>query len=159
MTLDISARIASRQRLDWWPCDTAILGDDIVVSGISLRQLAEVSGTPAVYRGESVAGADVETDVVITRVTEIAAHRVGMPIVLTDVRLDNLRLVWSAAKRVDGAAPSSRRLRDRRMLVVRCPSNVPLQSCDNVLVMSLPADLRPGNLLAIPTRPLPARVS
>ena len=144
--------------LDWWPESTVVSPDDIVVTDVSLRRLVDVCGTPAVHSGASVrASARHEessperTAVLVTRVLAMARHRTGRPVVQVDARLGNLRLIWSQARRV-GGKPTARA---RAFLLVRNPSTLDLSEAEDVLAVSLPANLRVGDLLAIPSRPLP----
>jgi hypothetical protein len=144
--------------LDWWPERTTVSTDDIVVTGVSLRRLVDVCGTPAVHSGSSGtantgrSGSTTErTAVLVTRVLAMTRHRAGCPVVQVDARLGNLRLLWSQARRVGGKSTS----RSRAVLLVRNPSTIDLADSDDVLSVSLPANLRVGDLLAIPSRPLP----
>jgi hypothetical protein len=148
--------------LDWWPEGTTVSADDIVVAGVSLRRLVDVCGTPAVHSGSSVSGASVSvgnrrgtstterTAVLVTRVLAMTHHRAGCPVGQVDARLGNLRLIWSQARRVGGTAS-----RTRTVLLVRNPSTLDLADADDVISVSLPANLRAGDLLAIPSRPYP----
>ena len=144
--------------LDWWPERTTVSSDDIVVTDVSLRRLVDVCGTPTVHSGASVSVATrhqesspERTAVLVTRVLAITRHRTGRPVVQVDARLGNLRLIWSQARRV-GGKPTSRA---HTVLLVRNPSTIDLAEADDVLAVSLPANLRVGDLLAIPSRPLP----
>jgi hypothetical protein len=144
--------------LDWWPERTVVSSDDIVVADVSLRRLVDVCGTPAVHSGASVClgahdqeRAPERTAVLVTRVLAMTRHRTGCPVVQVDARLGNLRLIWSQARRV-GGKPSAR---ERTVLLVRNPSTIDLPAAEDVLAVSLPANLRVGDLLAIPSRPYP----
>jgi hypothetical protein len=142
--------------LDWWPEGTEVSPDDIVVAGVSLRRLVDVCGTPAVHSGSSV-GARIDqrtaerTGVLVTRVVAVTRHRAGIPVVQVDARLGDLRLIWSQARRVGGKSTS----RIRPVLLVRNPSTIDLADTEDVISVSLPANLRVGDLLAIPSRPFP----
>ena len=144
--------------LDWWPERTVVSSDDIVVSDVSLRRLVDVCGTPAVHSGVSVASAlgarwrTVDrTAVLVVRVVGMARHRGGCRVVQVDARLDNLRLIWSQARRVGGA----KAVRARNVLIVRKPSTLDIADSEDVIAASLPANLSVGDLIAIPSRPLP----
>jgi hypothetical protein len=144
--------------LDWWPEGTIVSPDDIVVSEVSLRRLVDVCGSPAVHSGASASSTlgahspTVErTAVLVARVVAMARHRGGCRVVQVDARLDNLRLIWSQAQRVGGAKTA----RARSVLLVRKPSTVDISESDDVILASLPANLRVGDLIAIPSRPLP----
>jgi hypothetical protein len=144
--------------LDWWPEHTVVSSDDIVVTDVSLRRLVDVCGTPAVHSGASVrAGTDrresapERTAVLVTRVLAMTRHSTGSPVVQVDARLGNLRLIWSQARRI-GGKPTHR---TRTVLLVRNPSTTDITDTNDVLAVSLPANLRVGDLLAIPSRPFP----
>jgi hypothetical protein len=157
MTLGLALH-AQTAHLEWWPVDTDVRSDDIVIEGTSLRHLAQVWGTPAIHSGESVdaltgctSAAGERTGVLVVRVIALAEHSTGGRIVQVDARLDNLRLIWSEARRVGGGLVR----RTRRVLVVRRPSTEDLVDTEDVIVVSLPRNLTVGDLLAIPSRPLP----
>jgi hypothetical protein len=144
--------------LDWWPEHTTVSDNDIVVTGVSLRRLVDVCGTPAVHSGASGSfgnerdkSTTERTGVLVTRVVAMTRHSAGRPVVQVDARLGNLRLIWSQARRV-GGKPASR---TRHVLLVRDPSMVDLAETDDVISVSLPANLGVGDLLAIPSRPFP----
>jgi hypothetical protein len=152
--------------LDWWPEGTTVSAHDIVLADVSLRRLADVWGTPAVHSGgpsnvfrDSTPGlhgsTGARTAVLVVRVVATARHRAGCRVVQVDARLDNLRLIWSEARRVGG----SQTARARRVLLVRRPSRVDLAETEDVISVSLPANLRVGDLLAIPSRPLPVELA
>jgi hypothetical protein len=144
--------------LDWWPENTVVSHDDIVVRDVSLRRLVDVCGTPAVHSGASANSARsahwpmVErTAVLVVRVVAMARHRGGCRVVQVDARLDNLRLIWSQARRVGGTKTS----RTRTVLIVRKPGRVDMAESEDVISALLPVNLRVGDLLAIPSRPFP----
>jgi hypothetical protein len=144
--------------LDWWPEHTTVSDNDIVVTGVSLRRLVDVCGTPAVHSGASGSfggerhqSTAERTGVLVTRVVAMTRHSAGRPVVQVDARLGNLRLIWSQARRV-GGKPAAR---TRNVLVVRDPSMTDLAETEDVISVSLPANLGVGDLLAIPSRPLP----
>jgi hypothetical protein len=145
--------------LDFWPAGTAVSEIDIEVAGISLMRLVEVCGTPAVHSAESVSLershvplADTETAVLVVRVVAAERHASGLTAVEFDARLDNLRIVWSEG-RVFGRRTAGRR---RLFLVSRRPGVADLASTTNVSAMRLPLDLRVGDLVAFPSRSIPA---
>ncbi|MDQ1545928.1 MAG: hypothetical protein QOH69_832 [Actinomycetota bacterium] len=144
--------------LDWWPENTVVSPDDIVVCDVSLRRLVDVCGTPAVHSGASASSAPStrrpmvqRTAVLVVRVVAMARHRGGCRVVQVDARLDNLRLIWSQARRVGGTRSS----RTRSVLIVRRPGRVDIAESEDVISAALPANLRVGDLLAIPSRPFP----
>ncbi|HMH59497.1 MAG TPA: hypothetical protein VK537_09970 [Galbitalea sp.] len=144
--------------LDWWPERTIVSADDIVVTDVSLRRLVDVCGTPAVHSGSSGSfggrrhrSTTERTAVLVTRVVAMTRHSAGGPVVQVDARLDNLRLIWSQARRLGGKATS----RTRTVLLVRSPSTIDIADTEDVISVSLPANLSVGDLLAIPSRPSP----
>jgi hypothetical protein len=158
MTLGLMRRGAESGHLDWWPEHTTVLADDIVVDGVSLLSLVDVCGTPVVQHGSSRSeSADhrptavEQVEVLVVRVVAMADHQAGCPVIQVDARLDNLRIIWSQMRRV-GGSPARR---NRDVLVVRRPSTVDLEQAVDVMAVSLPANLRVGDLLAVPSRPIP----
>lgn len=146
-------------RPDDWPEGTVVSDDDIVVAGLSLSRLVDLCGTPAVHSGPAIipgsaglSSTSERTAVLVVRVVGMASSRAGVPVLQVDARLDNLRLVWSEARRIGGR----RYARNRTALIVRRPSRHDLSECDDVVAVSLPVNLRPGDLLAIPSRPMSA---
>jgi hypothetical protein len=144
--------------LDWWPERTVVSSDDILVSDVSLRRLVDVCGTPAVHSGVSIASSrgahwptTDRTAVLVVRVVAMERHRGGCRVVQVDARLDNLRLIWSQARRVGGTKTA----RIRNVLIVRKPSRVDIAETEDVISASLPSNLRVGDLIAIPSRPFP----
>jgi hypothetical protein len=95
----------------------------------------------------SVEFAVAERQEVVVRVVAMARHRSGLPILLTDSRLDNRKLVWAAAHRLGGVPRHS-----RRFLVVRKPGTTDIEDFDDVLLLWLPGNVRVGDLLSFPCR-------
>lgn len=158
MTLGLARHARTAAHLEWWPVDTDVRPDDIVIAGTSLRHLAQVWGTPAIHSGESVDGltggastANERTGVLVVRVIALAEHSTGGVVIQVDARLDNLRLIWSEARRV-GGQPTRR---THRVLVVRKPGTDDLVDAEDVIAVSLPGNLGVGDLVAIPSRSLP----
>ena len=73
-------------------------------------------------------------------------------VVLLDRRIDNLPFAWPEARLVSRHS----RARSRIWLVVRRPGPVDIVDTDDVLAVRLPADLRLGDLLAVPVRSVAA---
>ena len=149
----------AKPRLDYWPEQTIISETDIVVAGISLRRLAEVCGTPAVHSAASVIpdsgqepDSDASTGVLVARVLAVGEHRSGAPVIQVDARLDNLRLVWSETRLI-GARPGAR---SKISLLVRKPGTIDIEDTIDVFVVDLPARIEAGDLIAIPSRSIPA---
>jgi hypothetical protein len=158
MRLGLARRRAECAHLDWWPQRTTVLANDIVIAGVSLQRLVDACGTPVVQSGASVnETADNQpptserVEVLVVRVVAMAVHRAGCPVIQVDARLDNLRLIWSQLRSIGGVQSH----RNRNVLVVRKPSMTDLEEADDVIAVSLPASLRVGDLLAVPSRPIP----
>ena len=88
----------------------------------------------------------------VTQVQAVDRHFTGRMVVQLDCRLDRLPFVWSEARLL--SRPSH--ARSRLWLVVRRPSRVDMVYSEDVLAVRLPADLRLGDLLAVPERSLAA---
>lgn len=143
--------------LDLWPEATVATTTDVVVSGISLLRLVEVCGTPCIHSGASVVpGTDgrpsdtAKTAVLVVRVTESLLHASGKTVIETDARLDNLRLIWSETRLINRASTSYCGI----VLIARRPIDPDLAFTSDVASVDLPLDLRVGDLLAIPSRPI-----
>jgi hypothetical protein len=147
---------------DLWPEATVATTTDVVVSGISLVRLVEVYGTPCTHRGAAVVAGTggrpsptATSTVTVARVTRVAMDPSGRLRISTDARLDSPRLIWSELRLIDRVSTA------HTMLVfcdaVFCDSDdaEAATRCDPIAV-DLPLDVRLGDLLAIPSRPLPA---
>jgi hypothetical protein len=142
--------------VDFWPEATVATSTDVVVSGISLRRLVEVCGTPCTHSGAAVIprtdglpSATRTTRVLVVRVTRVGLHESGNPIAETDARLDELRLVWSQTRLIGRASTA----RGGTVLVALRPEYSDAAGASDSRPVELPLDLRPGDLLAIPGVP------
>ncbi len=84
----------------------------------------------------------------ITQVLAVDQHECGLLVVLTDRRLDDAPVIWAGAtlaNRVSGK-------RARRCLLIRRSSRVDITRSTDVILTELPADLRMGDIIAIPLR-------
>jgi hypothetical protein len=88
----------------------------------------------------------------VTQVVAVDRHCSGRRVVQLDARLDRLPFVWSEARLIS----RPRVARSVLWLAIRKPSRVDMVFSDDVLAIRLPADLRFGDLLAIPPRSLAA---
>lgn len=143
--------------VDSWPEATFATTTDVVVSGISLLRLVEVCGTPCVHSGAAVIprtggrpSPTLRTAVLVVRITRAEPHDSGRLIVETDARLDDLRLVWSEARLIDRASTAH----SGTVLVAISPVDPDLTGTASACSTQLPLDLRPGDLLAIPSLPI-----
>jgi hypothetical protein len=139
--------------LEFWPELTEVTTTDITVSGLSLDHLAAVCGTPCTHSGASVVpgtrGRPSEThrtDVLVMRVIAVDVAPTGQPVILTDAILGERALVWSELRLINRA--STRRA---GMVLVALTSGS--------IIADLPLDVRAGDLLAIPSVPVPFAAS
>lgn len=113
-----------------WPEHTLAAVDDLVVGGVSMVSLAGWCGTPCVHTGET-------SSVIVTRVQQIEERSGGS------------RAVWfDADVEAVGALVEHARLLGR---VTSAPARRVIAAGRDV---DLPADLRLGDLVAIPVRSL-----
>lgn len=143
--------------VDSWPEATFATITDVVVSGISLLRLVEVCGTPCVHSGAAVIphtngrpSHTLRTAVLVVRITRVERHEFSDLIVQTDARLDDLRLVWSEARLIDRASTAH----SGTVLVATDPVDPDLTRTAAACSAELPLDLRPGDLLAVPSLPI-----
>ena len=129
--------------VDSWPEGTVATTVDVVISGISLLHLVEVCGTPSVHGGASVIprsggrpSSELRTTVLVARVVGVRLDASGHPVIETDARLDDARLVWSQARLLGRVSTAH--------------SGIVLV---DVYAADLPLDVRVGDLIAIPSRP------
>jgi hypothetical protein len=87
-------------------------------------------------------------ETLVAQVQAVDRHVSGRMVALLDCRLDSLPFAWSEARLFN--RPS--RARMRTWLVIRRPSRVDMVYSDDVLAIRLPADLRLGDLLVVPSR-------
>lgn len=145
---------------DLWPEATTTTVTDVVVAGISLVRLAEVSGTPCGFAGASVIphtggrpSATSETSVRVVRITGIVARPGGELMVETDGELDPASVVVSELRLIGRASTAY----VGPVLLAPCGGRdgavAPGASAPRV---ELPNDLRVGDLLAVPCCPVAA---
>lgn len=133
---------------DAWPARTAPTCDDIVVGGVSVTRYIELCGLPAVMTAPAViplsGGMPSPTAATTVLILEVSAARPAdevAALVLAAAFDDGLHPVWTEARllaRVSGAP-------DHRFAV--CGSDG--ARLPGVAVV-LPADVRPGDLVAVP---------
>jgi hypothetical protein len=146
-------------QLDYWPEETVVDEQDLVVAGISLLRLVEVCGTPAVHSAASVIpgsggqpSSSDATAVLVVRVLEVERQNSRSTVIRVDARLDDLRLVWAEALLIGRAAAQRRKF----CLVVHSSPGEPGApgTAENPVLLELPVDVAPGDLIAIPSRSL-----
>ena len=133
--------------IDSWPEATHATTTDIVVSGISMLQLTDVCETPCIHTATAVIPGTHgrpsprdEATVVVTTVTAVVRSVDGGRIAVLDACLDHVPAVWAQARLVGRASTAHTE-------PVRVVSDLPVGDSPT---MALPADLRPGDLVAIP---------
>jgi hypothetical protein len=84
----------------------------------------------------------------LTQVIAVDRHACGLPVALTDVPLDAVPITWSQARLASRASGC----RTRRFLLVRRHDQTDITETNDVVLVRLPADLRMGDLLLIPSR-------
>ncbi|WP_375401194.1 hypothetical protein [uncultured Amnibacterium sp.] len=115
-----------------WPAHTVTSIDDVVVAGVSLDCLVDWCGTPCVHTTDTGC-------VIVTRVETVEIDAEGRVDVWVDAELAHCDATWQEARmigRVSTAHAVSTHLR---------PASEPQRT------VFLPADLRQGDLIAIPS--------
>ena len=115
-----------------WPAHTTASIDDVTVAGVSLDCLVDWCGTPCVHSTD-------QGCVIIARVETVDVDAAGGIDVWVDAELEHCEASWQEARmigRVSTAHAVSTHLRP---------------TSDPALTVSLPADIRPGDLIAIPS--------
>jgi len=128
-----------------WPAASHTTGDDILLAEVSLRRAVDWAATPLVVNETDDA---TDLPLLVTQVQAVDRHACGRPVLQLDCRLDRLPFVWSQARLFS----RSSRARSVLWLAVRRPSRVDIVVSEDVVALPLPADLRLGDLLAIPGR-------
>jgi len=134
--------------IDRWPEFTTVTPDDISVAGVSLTRLVDWCSTPCVHTAAAVIpgthGRPSETElasVVVTRVTTVSASPDGIRQVELDAVISGCNATAREIRLIGRASTSHRR-------TASLISAAPLGRAE--IVVELPADLRAGDLLAIP---------
>lgn len=123
-----------------WPEHSSTDGTDLWIAGVSLLRLVESCGTPCVHTVD-------DSSVVVTRVTDVSIAVDGSVIVTIDAELDGCRAVLAGLTLIGRDSDSAR---FRMLLRSAAPGANPY------LAEGLPADIRPGDLIALPCRGLTA---
>lgn len=135
-----------------WPLHTHPTVSDVIVAGVSLTRLVELSGTPAVLTGdlprpgrsrERGPGGGTDVTVLVFRVTLRVDTQEDKRIALTDCTFDGVSAQWSECRLI-GRASTSRNSRTELI-----PGEVGGASWPHPVAL-LPGDLRDGDLLAVP---------
>ncbi|MBN9141462.1 MAG: hypothetical protein J0H23_11610 [Micrococcales bacterium] len=133
--------------IDSWPELTSVTTTDVVVCGISMVRLVELCGTPCVHTGAAVVpgthgrpSPDADAAIVIVAVTAFCGPDQADG-VFVDGCLDRVPAIWSETRLINRASTAH-----HRSIPVRFGGD------DRQARANLPADLRPGDLLAVPCR-------
>jgi len=123
-----------------WPAGTHASPRDVVISGVSMLRLAEICSTPCVYSGAAVIPFSAGTASPTETVTVIMSTVTGIDTAgaRLDTRFDLHRPTWHEA-RLLGRVSHAREM----MLELRGVDGEKAR-------VSLPGDLRPGDVLAVP---------
>ncbi len=134
--------------VDSWPEHTSATVTDVVVSGVSMRRLVELCGTPCVHTAAaSVPGSggrpssSDDAAVVLVRVTAVRG-RGAERVVEVDGRLDGCEACWRELRLI-GRESAAR------------PAAVGLLTAAEPgagIQVTLPADVAVGDLIAVPCR-------
>lgn len=111
--------IPSPLAIDAWPVHTQPTVDDVIVAGVSLVRLAEVSGTPAVLTGDlprpgrprerGLAGG-TDVTVLVFRITLRVDTQEDKRIALTDCTFDGVTALWASAGSSDARRAAGARI-------------------------------------------------
>ncbi|WP_315070091.1 hypothetical protein [uncultured Microbacterium sp.] len=127
-----------------WPVHTHPTTTDVVVGGISLLRLFEISGSPAVLTGDlplPTAGTDVT--VLLFRITLRVDTQEDKRIALTDCSFDGVDAAWEECRLI-GRASSARTTK-----IELIPGEEGGVAWPHPIA-PLPADLREGDLVVVP---------
>ena len=138
---------------DLWPEFTTATTSDVVVAGVSMSRLAELCQTPCVHTAAAVVPGThgrpstlLEASAIAVTVTEIMADSKGRLAVRTDATLSEAHAVVSEARLI-GRISTAHSVRAELMI-----GSTDACSIESVPTCELPADLRVGDVLAIPCR-------
>ena len=128
-------------RADLWPEFTVATIDDVVTAGVSAVRLADLCGTPCVHTAAAVIP---------------GTHGRPSPSALAAVLVTEVNTVDSTGVRVDAELSSDRLLLHEARLIGRASTArdepVDLRWRSGSGSVTLPADIRQGDLLVIPCR-------
>jgi hypothetical protein len=141
-TVDVGGSPRIIRRLDDgnWPEFSSTDGNDLWIAGVSLLRLVDCCGTPCVHTVD-------ESSVVVTRVIGVSLAIDGSVIVTIDAELDGCRAELGGLRMIG---------RDSDSVLFRMLLRSAADESNPYLAKGLPADLEPGDLIAIPCRGLTA---
>lgn len=133
-----------------WPEHTVSTVVDVVVGAVSLVRLAELEGTPCVMTGDlhhpkardaRARGIGTDVTVIVMRVALRVDTQDGRRVATVDSHLGDLPARWSECRLIG-------RVSTARAVSVDLAPDVPDDAAR--VSVTLPADLRAGDLLAVP---------
>jgi len=117
-----------------WPDHTTTTVTDVLVDGLSMTHLIELSGTPAVYPSRTPG-----RGVVLMRVTEARDVGPRRRIIAVDFDAERVQLIWSEARLIG------------RISTARVASTeIGPKGRDAAITAPRPVDIVPGDVLAAP---------
>ncbi len=133
-----------------WPEHTTSTVDDVVIGGVSLVRLCDLEGTPCVLTG----------DLSHVRAREARARGIGTDVTVVVCRITRVESTDAGAIAiVDGALDTVAAHGPECRLIGRVSTAKPVAfglhggaGSHGQISVSLPADLRPGDLIALPCR-------
>lgn len=137
--------------IDAWPECSHVTTTDVVVGGVSMLRLVELCQTPCVHTATAVIPGThgrpspyQDAAVIVVRVSAVEKNFDAARVVLVNARLDTVHAVWRETRLIGRASTA----KNTSAIVLAGESD---QTPDlGRGVVELPADLREGDLLAIP---------
>ena len=127
-----------------WPVHTAPTTTDVVVGGISLMRLLEISGSPAVLTGDlPLPSAGTDVTVLLFRITLRVDTQEGKRIALTDCFFDGIDAVWEECRLIGRTSTA------RATTIELIPGEENDAAWPHPIA-TLPADLRAGDVVVVP---------
>ncbi|MFF1540581.1 hypothetical protein ACFVWL_10925 [Microbacterium sp. NPDC058269] len=127
-----------------WPTHSEPTTTDVVVGGISLMRLFEISGSPAVLTGDlPIPSTGTDVTVLLLRITLRVDTQEDKRIALTDCCFDGVDAAWEECRLI-GRASSA-----RATSIELIPGEQGEVAWPHPVAM-LPADLREGDLVVVP---------
>lgn len=135
-----------------WPEYTHPTTDDVIIAGVSLRRLVELCETPCVHTADALVPGShskpalrADASVVMVTVEGVHAGDAGERVVLIDAELTSITALWEETRLLGRVSTAAAR---EAVILGGADGGTPSargHAC-------LPADLREGDLLAIPCR-------
>ncbi|UFS59113.1 hypothetical protein [Subtercola endophyticus] len=140
---------------DLWPEYTSATTTDVVVAGVSLLRLVDICQSPCIHTAAAVVPGThgrpstlERATAIVTTITEIAVTATGTLCISVDARFDTVRPLLSELRLIGRASVAH----TTSAALVLADSNRDAPAVLEVLTGGLPADIRVGDLLAVPCR-------